>query len=120
MHALTRFLPVNKPLGDPVHTNPLKILAVVAETSDLGKYGLLPLDGKVERQKLGEVFDKLADQVQYEFLEGPPTQDNIRTKLEAGGHHVLHIVGHGKFIDQQGYLFLARCGQDAAGGRRQL
>ncbi|MBI3941542.1 MAG: CHAT domain-containing protein [Chloroflexi bacterium] len=103
--ALSRFLRVNAPIGQPVETQPLKILVVISNPANLATFNLAPLDPAVERQKFEEILAKVRDQVDCTFLDGPATLENIRDHLEQGHFHVLHVLGHGYF-KQKGYLVL--------------
>jgi hypothetical protein len=103
--ALSRFLRVDAPLGQPVETGLLKVLVVISNPTNLAEYNLPPLDPALERRKIEESLEKVQDQVVCSFLDAPVTPANIREHLEQGGFHVLHVVGHGYF-KQKGYLAL--------------
>jgi len=104
--SLSRFMRIDKPLGEPVETRPLKILVVISNPANLSDYNLPALDPNVERQNIEAALIKVQGQVKCEFLEGYATLGNIRNQLEQGQFHVLHVLSHGYMKQQKGYLLL--------------
>lgn len=103
--ALSRLLSTPNPAPEPVATRPLRILVVIANPDNLGELGLEQLVARDERQRIEAALGKVSGQVEYKFLEGRATVQNIRDCLEQGGFHVLHVLAHGYFEDK-GYLVL--------------
>jgi len=107
----SRYLPTTEAWGNAVTTRPLRLLAVVANPTDLAELGLAPLDVAQEQAILQAALTQSHD-FQVEFLESPATLARLEARLREG-YHLLHLVGHGAFNarKQQAALYL----QDSAG-----
>ena len=104
--SLSRFMRIDRPLGQPLETRPLKILVVISNPTDLSTFNLPSLDVGLERQNIEAALMPVQGQVQCEFLQGRATLDNIRDQLERGQIHVLHILSHGYVKQQKSFLLL--------------
>lgn len=88
--------------GSPILKRPIKMLVAVAAPEDLGEYGF---DPDRDRIKPGEEWDLLQqatagiNNLTLELLPQPCTLPAIEAKIQEG-FHILHIVSHGKFIDE--------------------
>jgi hypothetical protein len=111
-YAVSRFLaPTGHAVGAPVKIQPLRVLVIISNPSNLEeKYGLQPLDPRVEHDRMAEALAKVAGQVEWIFLPGHATVENIRNQLEREAFHVVHVMAHGYF-KQKGSLML----EDAEG-----
>ncbi len=104
--SLSRFLRIDRPLGQPLETRPLKILVVISNPTDLSKFSLPSLDVGFECQNIEAALMPIQGQVKCEFLEGRSTLDNIRNQIERGQYHVLHMLSHGYIKQQKSFLLL--------------
>jgi len=78
----------------PVRINyPLRILLVVAQPSDRP-----PVDGATEAAAILQVLAPLVAKGIVEVEQcNPPTLQQMSRQAEAGGHHIIHFIGHGSF-----------------------
>jgi hypothetical protein len=90
--------------GAPIFKRPIKVLVAVANPADLADIGLSPIDAAAELAALGEAVRGDGD-ITLIPLEGPCTLEAIRRAL-GQGVHVLHFIGHGKYVDGQTFLYL--------------
>jgi CHAT domain len=96
----------------PARATHLRVLGVVASPQGLGQgrwEQLKPIDAALEHETLDQALNGLDDRVQYDRLDDPATYHGIRERLSRGKFHVLHLVCHGAFIDDQdaeGYVVL--------------
>ena len=98
---LSRYLPGVAAWGRAVLQGPLRILAAVANPTDLADYGLVSLDVEQERSVLDAAFAALPPNRRHlDFLDAPVTLARLEDRLRAG-YHMLHFVGHGAFNQRQ-------------------
>ncbi len=99
-----RYLPIAKPIQPLEVTPPLRILAMTAGPSDLGK-----LDADRERQRLDVALEKVRQKglVEVEWVPGESWED-LQQALWDGPWHIFHFVGHGGFSDRlnSGVIYL--------------
>jgi hypothetical protein len=90
--------------GSPILRRPIRALVAVANPSNLADYQLAPIDPDAEFKLLQ---DAVAGNTKVELmkLEGPCTLQAIDAALRRG-IHILHFVGHGKYVDGTSVLFL--------------
>jgi hypothetical protein len=90
--------------GSPILKRPIRVLVAVANPSNLGDFGLAVIDPDAELKLLR---DAVAGNAKIELvkLEGPCTLEAIDAALRKG-IHILHFVGHGKYVDGTSVLFL--------------
>jgi hypothetical protein len=101
---------------EPVQMDTLKVLVAISNPEDLGEEGggwghLSKLDEEAEcatiRESLGGV-----DRIEVYFQNEPASLAEIHSRLYHGDFHVLHVVGHGGFLvengREKGYLLLER------------
>jgi hypothetical protein len=90
--------------GSPILKRPIRVLVAVASPSNLADYGLSAIDPDAEFKLLQ---DAVAGNSKIELvkLEGPCTLEAIDVALRKG-IHILHFVGHGKYVDGTSVLFL--------------
>jgi CHAT domain-containing protein len=113
----SRFLPVNLPWSGPVKERPIRVLVAISNPQDLEQFNLPPVDVVLERATLQAAFDTVGPgRLRAEFLEPPVTLERLEKALREGRHHVLHLLGHGRYDDKrkQAMLYL----QDAQGNAR--
>jgi hypothetical protein len=89
----------------------VKVLVVISNADRLGQGPWAryeALHETTERGVLEDAFRGL-DRIQPEFMEHPASLVEIRARLQDGGHHILHIVGHGyRSDDDRGRLLLEK------------
>jgi hypothetical protein len=98
-------------VSDPLPTTSLRVLAVIANPTDLGGPewpGLERIDEAREVRTFSQALKGLGNKVSYDILTSPASRPAIRHKLEAGAHHVLHLVCHGSFRGGKGVVVLER------------
>jgi hypothetical protein len=97
--------------GHPILSRPIRLLVALANLEDLDEYDLAVLDVEAERQALEAAVADAgidAEHLEITFLEQPVTLSALEAELQKG-YHILHIVAHGMFLeeDEQALLFLA-------------
>ncbi len=98
---LSRYLPGVATWGRAVLRGPLRVLAVIANPTDLADYSLISLDVEQERSVLDAAFAALPpNRCHLDFLDAPVTLARLEDKLRAD-YHILHLVGHGTFSQRQ-------------------
>jgi hypothetical protein len=99
-----RYLPIAQPIQPLEVAPPLRILAMAAGPSDLGK-----LDVDRERQRLDMALEKvrLKGLVEVEWVAGESWED-LQQTLWDGPWHIFHFVGHGGYSDRlkSGVIYL--------------
>ncbi len=95
--------------GSPILKRPIRVLVAVASPSNAEEFGLSAIDPDAEFKMLQ---DALAGNARIELvkLEGPCTLAAMEAALRKG-IHILHFVGHGRYVDGTSVLYLC----DAAG-----
>ncbi len=98
---LSRYIHVAEQIPPPTEL-PLKILVVISSPSDLEALGVDEEKGWIQ-----QALNKLDEErkVELEVLSSA-TRQEIRSRLESGGYHVFHFIGHGDFYRNRGYLAL--------------
>jgi ActR/RegA family two-component response regulator len=115
----SRYLPIGKAWGRALGDRPLRVLAVIANPSDLkDKYDLpaadVELEKKILREALGMPHPPTPSPDSYRtnqergseagvrltFLTPPITLARLEAELR-NGYHVLHFIGHGGFNTKQ-------------------
>lgn len=89
--------------GSPILQRPIKILAVIANPSDLAAYSMVAFDPAAEFQ----ILQAATHGLEVELVQFPapvtgatPPHPCTLAALEAElkkGYHILHIIGHGSF-----------------------
>jgi CHAT domain-containing protein len=90
----SRYLPVDKPGGDPITTRPLRALVAVANPANLTDYNLAPLDAAAERAHIAAALNGQPCDVIP--LEPPVTLKRLETALRTHQPHLLHLLAHGR------------------------
>ena len=114
-HVLfSRFLPSFEGVSVPFRPRAdLRALVVIANPSDLGRYGLAPLNTEAE---LGRARAGLGDIDRTELPgQGPATLSEIVARLREG-YDILFLVCHGAVRDGETQLWL----EDEAGATRRV
>ena len=90
--------------GNPILKRPVRVLVAVANPTNPEDFGLTAIDPEAEFKVLQ---DAVAGNTSIELvkLEGPCTLAAIEAALRKG-IHILHFVGHGKYVDGISALFL--------------
>ena len=90
--------------GSPILKRPIRVLVAVANPTNIADFGLTAIDPDAEFKLLQ---DAVAGNSKIELvkLEGPCTLGAIEAALKKG-IHILHFVGHGKYVDPTSVLFL--------------
>jgi WD40 repeat protein len=101
--SLARHLRVSTPVPPLTVQPPLRVLGVHAQPHDRPT-----LDYSQEQESVAAIQSVSSDLVQVTWLEGDRWSDLSR-KLDEGGWHVLHFIGHGGFDEdtQSGFLELS-------------
>ncbi len=119
-HANTpfsRYLASVRPWGAAITERPIRVLAAIANPSDLADYNLAPLDGTAERALLTDAFAALDPAtLRLDILEPPVTLARIEAALRQG-YHALHFVGHGIYNKHQQQAALYIEGEDGEARR---
>lgn len=85
-------------LGRAVDMRPLKLLVAVASPQDLPE-DMAPVEVEVEQSIISDAMADLTNgQVDITLVEQPITLDKLETLLASEIYHILHIVGHGRFL----------------------
>ncbi len=102
--ALSRYVQVSEPLPPPMAvTPPLRVLIALSSPDNLSEYNLAPL--KSERE-VGLVRQALQDKnVALDVLEHTVAAP-LRQKLREFKPHVVHMIGHGLFKNELGWLVI--------------
>jgi hypothetical protein len=92
--------------GSPILKRPIRMLVAVASPQDVGDYGLAPVDAEAEWALLQEAMEGL--DAELVPLPQPCTLPALQEELQKG-YHVLHVVAHGAYSEENGeaVLFLA-------------
>jgi hypothetical protein len=90
--------------GSPILKRPIRVLVAVASPANPQDFGLTPIDPDAEFRMLQ---DAVAGNSKIELvkLDGPCTLPAIEAALRKG-IHILHFVGHGKYVDGTSVLYL--------------
>jgi hypothetical protein len=97
----SRYLPVDRPWGDAIEKRPVRVLAALSNPTDLERFGLAKLDAVQERSVLKRAFAGMpGGAAELVFLEPPVTLERLEQTLREG-YHVLHYVGHGRYIPEK-------------------
>jgi hypothetical protein len=90
--------------GSPILDRPIRVLVAVANPAGLSRFGLPSIDADSEYKWLQDAIG--ADpKIELVKLEGDCTLAAIEAALRKG-IHILHFVGHGKYVDGTSVLFL--------------
>lgn len=102
---LLRYLELPRPLRPLLVKPPLRILAMVANPTNL-----TPLNVAVEKQRIEQALAGLqADGlVELTWLAGQSWRD-VQRAMRQGPWHIFHFIGHGSFdkLQDEGYLIFA-------------
>lgn len=90
--------------GSPILKRPVRVLVAVAHPSNLGDFGLPAIDPEMEVKLLRDAVAG-SSTIELVTLEGPCTLEALDAALRKG-IHILHFVGHGKYVDGTAVLFL--------------
>ncbi|MFQ5918239.1 MAG: CHAT domain-containing protein, partial [Candidatus Binatia bacterium] len=96
--ALTRYISLHEPIRQLETSLPIRVLVVIPAASGL--------DTEKEKQILQEAFSRLSPAVDIKTLEGKVTTAILSDALMQENYHILHFIGHGLFVGEEGYLFL--------------
>ncbi|MGC9398883.1 MAG: CHAT domain-containing protein [Anaerolineae bacterium] len=126
-----RYLDLEKGHPPPLDERPLRLVAALANPTDLQAYGLAPIDvfrevevlikalrgltrtGQLDvtlltgRTALPDSLHAHLSDLGWQVLDVPTTLDNVLRALEAnGGAHALHLVAHGALRTRDGVAVL--------------
>jgi hypothetical protein len=90
--------------GSPILKRPVRVLVAVASPTNPQDFGLTAIDSEAEFKLLQDAFAGNT-KIELAKLEGPCTLPAIEAALRKG-IHILHFVGHGKYVDGTSALFL--------------
>ena len=102
--------------GKTIEERPIKVLVAVASPEKLKLDGEpMAVDVALEEQIVVDALTDLLSngQVEITFLEQPVTLSRLEDALKNEAYHVLHIVGHGRYVESRSrnvnaaYLYLA-------------
>lgn len=107
--SIVRYPPVGAPPNFSPIQPPLRILAVIANPTDLP-----PLDVTNEKNSLLQAFEKLiqAQQAELHFIESATLQA-VHQAIRAIKPHIFHFIGHAIHQDGRGYAILETEAQTA-------
>lgn len=92
--------------GAPLKQDPLKVLVVISSPKNLDNFGLTPIKANEEMKIVQEAL-KGRSSVDLVRMEGPATLANIEQHMKQG-FAILHFVGHGKIVGEQGVVYLEK------------
>lgn len=104
--VFSRYLSVDRPVPPTLDVNVPKMLVIVSSPKDLAEYNLADIEKDRVTTVLRNALTQLANQVQYDFLDGPATPGNISDTIVGGNFHALHIYAHGVAKNNKTYLVL--------------
>jgi len=106
-HCLSRYVPVSEPVRTLQVERPLRVLVVVSAPSNLQALGMQPLNAAEEIRRIGEALQprEAAGEVKTDILPHAVAAD-LREKLRTFRPHVVHLIGHGGFQNEQGVLVM--------------
>lgn len=91
--------------GSPILKRPIRVLVAVANPRNLPDFGLEGIEPDVEMKLLQEAVAGCSSKIELVQLEGACTLEAVDAALRKG-IHILHFVGHGKYVDGTSVLFL--------------
>lgn len=83
----------------------LRALVVIANPSDLTRFGLAPVDVAAEQQRIVAALGPIKHTLLASGTTAPPTAANLLNALRAG-HELLIVIAHGSFQDSTSHLWL--------------
>ncbi len=99
--TLSRYVQVAEQIPPPAQL-PLKVLVVISTPGDLDALGV-----DEEKDWIQKALSRLDGEKKVELAILPAaTRHEIRSRLESGGYHVFHFIGHGDFSRNRGFLAL--------------
>jgi hypothetical protein len=104
--VFSRYLSVDRELPAALKVNVPKMLVIVSGPKNLVEYQLADIEKDRISAMLRTALSQLANQVEYEFLEGPATPANISDSVVGSDFHALHIYAHGVTKNKKAYLIL--------------
>jgi hypothetical protein len=90
--------------GSPILKRPVRVLVAVASPTNPQDFGLTPIDPDAEFKMLEDAVGSNS-KIELVKLDGPCTLAAIDAALRKG-IHILHFVGHGKYVDGTSVLYL--------------
>jgi len=102
--AFSRRVPTTQYAEPLTVTQPLRLLVVISNPSDLGKFGFHALDGDKEKKA---IEDALAGcyHIEKRFLD-KASHTNLQDVLGRFKPNILHFIGHGKWRDDRPNLVI--------------
>jgi len=102
--SISRYLPVPNPIKPLRIGLPLRVLVVISAPSDLPG-----LDFEREQKVIKNALVSLVATHGVELVfETDATREHLLTQLQQETFHVLHFVGHGGWLNQQGVVALTK------------
>lgn len=92
----SRYLPIDQAWGQPSSMQPIRMLVVISNPSNLDEYASPPIQVEAERGALQAGLGAVGEAIRVDFLQGPVTLIRLQDRLSSG-YHILHFIGHGKF-----------------------
>ncbi len=93
--------------GKTIKELPIKILVAVASPKNLAGSSWAKVDEALEEKIITTALtDLTSGQVELTFLPQPVTLSKLEAALTKNPYHILHFVGHGKFIEGEGAALL--------------
>ena len=106
-HCLSRYVLINEPIHTLAVKLPLRVLIVVSAPSDLEDYGLRELDADKEISQIQEALrEHTASGAALTDVLPHAVAADLREKLRRFQPHVVHLIGHGLFQNDQGKLLM--------------
>ena len=99
--------------GRPIQSRPVKLLAAIANPSNLAEYRLPEIKIEDEHVALTAALAGLSEaELELTFVTQPVTLSAIEAALKEGGDHILHIIAHGIYLPKSGQASLFLAGDD--------
>ena len=104
--AFSRFMRVRAPEG-PITDGPLKFLLIASNPEGLRHFDLANINVSLEKSIISHAIESLRDKLKVERWMSDITLENLSERLREGHYHIIHMLAHSVFHDDQGFMILA-------------
>ena len=104
--AFSRFIRTRGLRGGPFRERPLRMLLAISKPEGMDGSTLDVVSSDLEKVIIKDATASLRQLLKLDRLQGPPTLDRIHAAVEKG-YHIVHLLAHTEFHDEQGYLVLS-------------
>lgn len=104
--AFSRFMRVQAP-ENPISEGPLRLLLIASNPKGLRRFDLAHVNVSLEKSIVSHATQRLHDELSIEKLMPNVTLADL-AKIQSEGHyHIVHLLAHTVFRDEQGFMILA-------------